>query len=333
MYLAKRTFRLVVVLAMFAVLLAACGMEQAATGGDSPTPANQAATGETQTATATPREAEPEGEADRDTDEADEAEGTEPGPGGDDAGNKLAKALFQDARQASQALDSFSVKMNVNQTFTFGGTTESIQSTVDVDAILKPSLAIRTKTAAGFGGEQFETTMILTESALYMHEPFSDMWMEWPADMAGGMGDIASVTSVGEVNPLDQLEEIAAYLDAFDVEETSEGYRLSMESSDSKFRGLLASQLAKQGEMGVLADLEETFEQVTIRKISYDFLLGKDDHLIRELRMFMDFSVNVEGQKTDMVMEMDATYYNHNNVADIPLPENTMTLQDMGFGF
>lgn len=253
----------------------------------------------------------------------------EPEPSGDTAANSLARALFADARQASEALDSFSVKMNLDQRFTFGGETHAIQSSIDVDAILKPNPIVRTKTTAGFGQEQFEITMIMTDQSLYMHEPFSDMWMEWPVDMATDMG---GVTSMGQVNPLDQLDEIADYLDSFDVEETSDGYRMRMETSDSKFRGLLASQLAKQGEPGVLAELEESFEQLTVHRISYDFLLDKN-HLIRELHMFMDFTVNVEGESTDMVMEVDATYYNHNNVADIPLPDNAMTLDDMGFGF
>lgn len=344
----KKLFRLIMALALFAVLLIGCGVEQGDMTYNSLPQTDGAEDGATETSGSPEESAGTNGGTDQvaddadgtvDTDEtdgADASEGTDAAvdadteQDADTGGNGLVKAVFADARQASEGLNSFSVQMNMKQRFTYAGTTDTIASKIDMDAILQPSPTIRMKTSVGLGQDDYEMTMIMTETSLYMHEPISDMWMEWPAEMAMDLGNAMTTENM---NPMEQLEQIAPYLDAFHVEETAEGYRLQMETSDDNFRGLLAAQLANQGDLGVLSEMEEMWEKLTVHRLAYDFLVDKDNHLLKSMNVFMDFTMEVEGEKTDMVLEMDGIYANYNNVADIPLPDNAMSLEDMGYGF
>lgn len=336
-----RKFGLAAALLLVIGLAAGCGVEQANVG-NNPLPAGAEETGEpsalaesengVQTgASGGEPDKEPTGETGGETEDAEPGEA--PVESGDDQPAKVADELtarvFEGAYKASKTLDSFAATITAVQEIAHNGERNLIRSDIEMEAVMLPSPVIKSTTRINMEQGEFEMTTIMTDSDFYMLEPTSNTWMKWPVEMADVYNSFGNLE---EAYPISTLQEIEPYLDFFAVEETGEGYRLLMETSDESFHALLRDRLEKQGgELEMWQATADVLDNMTIRSLEYEFLLDKSTFHMKSAHVRMDFAMNVDGEEVGMKMDMAIQYDNINGVSGIPLPENAVSIEEMGF--
>ncbi|MCP3028306.1 DUF6612 family protein [Halobacillus sp. A5] len=229
-----------------------------------------------------------------------------------------AKDVFEKSAEASEELESFSMKMEMVQNMDVDSEdTEAavpggvpIETTMDSDMQMDPVAFHQTVDFMGQSMEQY-----YTEDGMYMSMPGEDGWFKAPEELLDQLNQISSE----EQSPGNQLENLKDYVDEFDLEENDNSYTLSFTSEGENVQSLIEESMEEMFPEGTMP--EDTLEGLTVDKVEYSFKVDKDSYYPRKLDAKMDFTMDVEGEETAISQEMSGTYSNFNNVKEIQIPE------------
>jgi hypothetical protein len=231
-----------------------------------------------------------------------------------------AEAVLKQSLEAMEGLNSYSMKMESDQSMTINDTeTLNMVMTIEADMILDP-MAFYQKLSMESDMEmmgKYETEMYLVGDQVFMFEPMMNQWMELPMDLVGDIGALSEM----QLSPDQQLLMLRNFVDDIVLSERGNDYVLKIVGEGSEFM-----EVAKFFG-GAGNDLEEMFDfftELQLNKIEYEIFINKETLFQTQLNMTMDLTMEMEGETIHTLQTMKATLHSYNEVGDIQLPKEIL---------
>lgn len=259
------------------------------------------------------------------------------GTPGDIGGTKQAEApktttaadVFTKSMEAAAKLESFSVNMNVKQTIEQAANKMDMQSKIDMDVVMKPQLSFKQTLAMNMMGQDVKLETYLTKDGVFMREPKSGQWMRLPKEQTD---QLMSGISEDQVDPSKQLQKLKQFTDDLTMTESGDDYVIKLSANGAKFNDFLKNEMKQYA--GNNPGLEQLLDQngsaVNFKKMDYTFAIDKKSLFPKTMQMNMEFEMDAEGQKVNMVQNLEGTYANYNAVKSIELPKEALDAQPIG---
>jgi len=230
-----------------------------------------------------------------------------------------AEGLYEKITVANAELESFSTKMDMEQSMNIDGENMDFDSKLDMDVVQNPfSLKqVMTMELPEVGEQSIEA--YLTEDGFYMLDPEQDQWMKLPSEFS----EQIIQQSESQADLQTQLAQFDGLQDGLSVDETDEHYVLKFESTDDGFDQIFKETIENNmpAEMGL--DME-MFDDITFNDVQYELFVHKDNFYMSELNMIMDFDMEIEGEKLNTKQNIQSTYDNYNEIDEIKVPEEVL---------
>lgn len=229
-----------------------------------------------------------------------------------------AEGVLKQSLEAMEGLNSYSMKMESEQTMTINDTEEiTMFMTLDADMTLEP-MAFYQKLSMESDIPMmgaFETEMYLVGDTVYVFEPMMDEWMELPMEYAEELGGLAEM----QLSPDQQLSMLRNFVDEIEMTENSNEYILKVSGEGTDFMEI-AQLFGGVGTEG-FDDMLEIFSQLDLNFVEYEIFIDKDTLYQTKLNMTMDMTMGMEGETVHTVQSMSATIKGYNEIDEIVLPE------------
>ncbi|WP_101843221.1 DUF6612 family protein [Halobacillus sp. Marseille-P3879] len=247
------------------------------------------------------------------------------------AEGEKAKDVFEKSAAASEELESFSMDMEMTQNMDVNSSNSEeavpegvpLKTKMDSDMQMDPVAFYQTIEFMGQSMEQY-----YTEEGMYMSMPGEDGWFKAPEDLVDQLNQISSE----EQSPGNQLENLEGYVDEINLGEDDNSYILSFSSEGENVQSLIEDSLEETFPDGTMP--EDAMEDLTVEKVDYSFEVDKESYYPRKLDAELDFTIEMDGEKTSINQVISGNYSNFNKVEDIQIPddvkENAEELPDMG---
>ncbi len=219
--------------------------------------------------------------------------------------------IYQETLAASEELKNFEMEADVDQEIAGGGMEmPSISTTINAEIQLEPLAFHQTMDVMGQ-----EVEMYYTEEGMFFKDPQQGQWMKGPKELADQL-NTAAVQQ--QQNPSDQLKQLEAYADDFNMEEKDNRYILSLSASGEGFDQLLKEQMNNLPEGEVTEELLDTLK---INKLDYTIAVNKDTYYPESMTVDMDIDIEENGETTNISQKMESTYRNFNELDSIEVPQ------------
>lgn len=236
-----------------------------------------------------------EASAEKDVEEVEEAVEEE------DENELDALEIYEEALNASQAMESAEAYMEIKQTMTLPDE-EPIHTLIESDI-------------------EMTMEMYVTEEFMYVYEESIGEWIK--ADTASLMGDLSEATN--QPDPAEQLEFFREFASDFEVEETDDKYILKLNADDEEFRALSEEMVSENIPPEVQAELEEQgenpYEDMAINAQYFEIYLNKETYDLTQFNLEMDMDMEIEGELTNFNQLIATEYHNINQLDPIEVPE------------
>ncbi|MED4954698.1 DUF6612 family protein [Paenibacillus sp. FSL R5-0527] len=277
----------VLLTAILAVSLTACGGEKAAKGGNAEGGAQTPATAETS---------------------------------GNTGAVPTVDELIQKTTEASKGLKSFSMDASVNQNIVVTAGEQKQEQKVDmkmkIDTTKEP-LAMYNETQMSIpdsGEQKFE--QYVTEEGIFTNA--TGTWTKLPDDQRDQI-----LASMGQSANLEkQLEQFKAIAGETKVSEEGGEYILAADVSGDSVKELAKTLMSQSG--GENEQMAAMLDQMNIKGIKITYGINKETYLPTKTNVEMTMEMSQDGQSVSLEMKMDSTISKHNEVSEIKVPQEVL---------
>ncbi|MCM3785449.1 hypothetical protein M3231_20980 [Neobacillus mesonae] len=282
------------------LMLAACGAENAET-----TPAADEAGTEVTTGADNIEES---------TDAAEPAEEAEPAV-------PTAEELLKQVADASSSLNSYSMESNISQNITVA--VDGQEQTQDVDMSMKTDIVMSpfatyqemSTTLPGESGNQ-DIKQYITEDSVYTQ--VDGTWMQLPQESIAPL--LEQVKTQG--NAAEQYSQLNSIANELEVTEEGDVYWLKANLSGEGVKELAQEMIAQQGTTD--PQTAAMMEQMDIKNIELSYSVNKESYYPAEMIYNMEMSMDMEGQTVSIVMAMDGSFSQYNELEEIEIPQEVL---------
>ncbi len=253
----------------------------------------------------------------------------EPQAGSTNDSQLTLEEVYQKALDRQNELESVSAIVKMDQAMTYGAGEESLEikskSDMTMDMITEPLTMYMKGTMGMADSEAEEDSMIdlemyMTKEGLFMQDSLSNQWTKMPADDFDAiMGQAAS-----QVNAAEQLEQMKSFVSDFKFEQTDSTYVLTLNASSEKFNEFMLEQLNVNEMVGITGDEQQLLQNTKFEKVDYEIIIDKETFNISEMVMYVDFTMDIEGNSIKTVSDTAITFENFNGVDAISIPQEVI---------
>ncbi|UOQ94200.1 hypothetical protein MUO14_04345 [Halobacillus shinanisalinarum] len=232
--------------------------------------------------------------------------------------------VFNKSSEASKSLDSLAMSINMTQninvespegTDTTGNMPMNmpIKTTIDSKMQMDPIAFHQTIDIFGQTVEQY-----YSEDGMYMSQPGKEGWFKAPKEIVDQLNQV----SAAQQTPAKQLETLQEYVDEFNLEEKENFYILSFSSKGENVQKLIEKTMSESMPEKLLP--EDLLKGLTVEKASYTLTINKDTYYPEAIESAVDFTIEMNGEKTSVSQEMSGTYSQFNEVGEIKIPQEVI---------
>ena len=234
-----------------------------------------------------------------------------------------AETILEKSMEATNALESYSMDVNMNQFISIKGEVpEEISTTMKMDVTMNPFAmyqVMKINDVEMDGSMEMES--YYTEDAYYMHDPFTNGWFKFEYDIPH---------EAFHQSPAEQMESLKAFASELTLKEDGDAYIITLDGAGDAYNELLQDASFIEEMDGMFDDI---FSMITVNKISFEIHVNKTTFLQTKVNMTMDLEMNIEGEVMHTVQEMEMTVYNYNGINEIVVPQEVLdNIQDFNFG-
>jgi hypothetical protein len=190
-----------------------------------------------------------------------------------------------------------------------------------MEVTLKPKLTFHQVIQMNTQGNDVKTETYFTEDTLYILEPTSGQWMKMPMDPT-----LLQTMQQNNTNLSKQLESFKAYSDDFTVIPKADAYELKISASGDKLQALVQEQLEK---LASGQDSGINLDAMKIKNVEMLYVIDKTTFHPKSYDMKMDLEMAVNQNNVSMNMDMSATYEKINEISEIKLPAEALSVPSM----
>ena len=234
-----------------------------------------------------------------------------------------AETILEKSMEATNALESYSMDVNMNQFISIKGEVpEEISTTMKMDVTMNPFAmyqVMKINDVEMDGSMEMESYYM--EDAYYMHDPFTNGWFKFEYDIPH---------EAFHQSPAEQMESLKAFASELTLKEDGDAYIITLDGAGDAYNELLQDASFIEEMDGMFDDI---FSMITVNKISFEIHVNKTTFLQTKVNMTMDLEMNIEGEVMHTVQEMEMTVYNYNGINEIVVPQEVLdNIQDFNFG-
>ncbi|MEF3301973.1 DUF6612 family protein [Paenibacillus sp. GYB003] len=242
---------------------------------------------------------------------------------------KTAGDVFMKSMEATAKLESFSVNMNMKQAIEQAGQKMDIQSKIDMDVVMKPQMAFKQTMSMNMMGQDVKLESYMTKDGFFMKQGEPGQWMKLPKEQSDL---ITSAMSEAQLDPSKQLDKLKQFANDFTMTENGNDYTVKLSANGDKFNEFIQNEMKEL--LGKNPGAEQLLQQSgatpNIKKVEYTFAIDKKTNFPKSMNVIMDMEIEVEGQKTHMVQNMEGTYANYNGIKEIVVPKEALEAKPVG---
>lgn len=225
--------------------------------------------------------------------------------------------VFKKTEEVNKDIKSFESRIKMKQVVDAAGEKQEINSDIEMEYITEP-VALHQKMTMELDGEKQEIDAYLTKEGFYMYEPTQKMWIKLPEEFSGQILQM----SEGQTNPSDQLEQLKDFVDEFEFKQDDKNYILTLKASGEKFDQFFKDNVKKTLPPEMQA--EQLMSDMKFNKVEYELYIDKETFYLNALNMITDTDTEIDGQKMNMLLDMQSTYSNYNKVETIEIPQEAL---------
>lgn len=224
--------------------------------------------------------------------------------------------------EASESLNSFSVKMNMDQQLNAGQQSDqmNLKSVINMDVTTKPMAFYQKMNMTMEGSEEsFDTESYFTEEGMYFYDAAGGKWMKFPKEMSDQLVQLSGEQS----NPAVGLKKLQENVEDLKFEQDGEHYMIKLKASGDKFNDFI-KKTVQETLPPQLAENEGALENMKINAIEYEFQIDKKTFYPTILNMMMDMEISAEGQTIKMLQNLKGEYSDYNTINKISVPQDVI---------
>ncbi|MFJ5623510.1 DUF6612 family protein [Peribacillus loiseleuriae] len=224
------------------------------------------------------------------------------------------------SKVAQTKINSLSTNMKIKQSMNFSGEKINADMNLDMDMVLDPLGIYQVMSMAidELGDEKITTKSYLTKDGFYVHDSANDQWVKYDDQMVNELLKLSDY----QMNPNAQFEIMQRYYKDVKVIEKNNTYELHTSLSGDGFQELLAEILNLSG-LGIGEDLFAGIE-MSIKKMEMVTILDKKNLYPLSGSMESDMTMTVDGEKMNIVQEVEYSYSNINKLKAITIPQEVI---------
>ncbi len=226
-----------------------------------------------------------------------------------------AQEVFENSIAAQEDVKSF--KMNADMTQTIGSGDDEMEmiSQIEADMVMEP-MAFHQTIDMKANGEVMQMESYFTEEGFFTKQ--GDQWMKFPDEMT----ETLLTMQESQIDPVKQMEMLKEYVDEFTLSEEKDTYVMTLKASGDKFQQLIDKTIE---EMGAQNDvMQESMDQMKVNEVAYTYSIDKENYLPVQFKMVMDSDMTMESETISMKMDLDSTYDQYNEIAEVTVPEEVI---------
>ncbi|MEG9295406.1 DUF6612 family protein [Mangrovibacillus sp. Mu-81] len=231
-------------------------------------------------------------------------------------GGKDLEGIMNSAIEASENLDSFHVKMEMEQDIIPSGEEgEKVTqtSTIEMDYVTEP-LGMYQTTEMTMMGMPIESETYFTEDGLYTKDSMSNQWQAAPKELSDSIVEM----SKNQADASEQLKQLKEYAKDVKFEEKEDHYLISFKASGDEYQSLVEDTIDSTLPEGLMP--KELLEGLKVNALSYTYEIDKKTYHPLNFSVDMDFDMEIEGEKVQSVQKMNGSYSKINEIDDITIP-------------
>jgi len=234
-----------------------------------------------------------------------------------------ASEIFMKSMEVTAKLDSYTVNMNAKQNIEQGANKMDIQSKIDMDVVMKPQMSFKQTMSMNMMGQDMKMEIYMTKDGIFMKESTTGQWMKLPQEQ---IDQVMGALSSEQLDPAKQFEKLKEFANDFTMTESGDTYTVVLSANGDKFNDFIQKEI--QNNMGSDPAMQEVVKQAAsgmkITKMEYSFTIDKKTYYPKNMKVNMDFDMDVQGQKMRMIQAIDGTYANYNGVKEITVPKEAL---------
>ncbi|MDO7905572.1 hypothetical protein Q5741_04000 [Paenibacillus sp. JX-17] len=227
------------------------------------------------------------------------------------------KELVQKVTEAGASLKSFSMESTINQSLTM--TVDGKEQKQDISMktkqdMVKEPFAMYQEIESNIPGASNGETIkqYITEDGIYSQQ--NGTWVKLPDESAKPL--LEQMKNAG--SPEQQFKQFDSIADQAKVTDEGDTYLLKANLSGDGVKELAKSFL-EQSE-GANAQAAQLLDQMDIKSMDMSYSVDKKTNYPVDTNVNMVMTMDVEGQKIDMVMDMKGKISKHNSIDKIDIP-------------
>ncbi|MEC1177000.1 hypothetical protein P9B03_00760 [Metasolibacillus meyeri] len=231
--------------------------------------------------------------------------------------------VFAKSNARQSEIKSFNATMTMTQAMELGdGSTIDTSANMKMGAVLEPVQFFIDGTISmtePVSNEKIDIPMkmyMTADDGFYMYESTADAWFKLPQDAT--LDEMLSQAGV-QANAVDQLKLLEKFADDFTFEQTNTDYILTLKASGDKFKQLIEEQIALTMPDAPIDQLEE----LSFDDTSYQLTIDKKTYDMKELKLDMIISMEIEGTTAKIDQKTTTTYDDFNNTT-ITIPQDVL---------
>lgn len=231
--------------------------------------------------------------------------------------------VYTKSIEQSEVVNSMKAQIDMQQKIEIPSQNVSMDmnSKMDMTMTVKP-FGIYQKgitSMTGAEGENMEMESYMTEQGFFVFDSLSNQWMKLPSEMY----EQIMAMSDQQVDPGQQLKDLAAFKDDFKFEHTDTAYILRLSSSGDKFNELIRKQMS-ESMPDLMAGEQEVLNNMDIQKVEYEIYIDKETFNTTKLNMVMEMTFKVEGEEMQMAQDLKSVFSDYNKVDEIVVPQEVI---------
>lgn len=227
--------------------------------------------------------------------------------------------LFKKTEEANNKLESFSLHMDLTQTFDVDGQEMNINSDLTLYIITDPFRMKQTMILehGDLGEQEMETYVV--EDGVFLFEPEQEEWLKFPKEVSDDIIHLSeSQTELG--NQIIQFEE---FVDDISIDQEDNYYVLSLNATGDQFNEMLTETIKNSmpQEFGFEEDISN---HLHFDHAEYEIGIYKNSFHFAYLDVIMNYEMDIEGEKIQVQQDIQSTYSEHNEIKEITVPQDVI---------
>ena len=226
-----------------------------------------------------------------------------------------AQEVFEKSIEAQEDVKSFKMNADVTQTIGSGDDEMEMKSQIEADMVMEP-MAFHQIIDMTANGEAMQMESYFTEEGFFTKQ--GDQWMKFPDEMTETLLSMQK----SQIDPVQQMEMLKEYVDEFTLEEEEDTYIMTLKASGDKFQQLIDKAIQEMGAQNEM--MQGSMDKMKVNEVAYTYSIDKENYLPVQFKMDMDSEMTMDSETVSMVMDLDSTYDQYNEIGDITIPEEVI---------